>query len=288
MGRKEKLNMSQKEEKQVFNVPFRYRVRSKIKGLLPILFKSFFSILILICICIFHIVFPSISDEIDNNSNLENVFIAFGGVLCVIATLTISLAIIPIQRAIEIFSPTIRSNYIKDIFVQGILIILGIFIFVSFSLPFAGIQYTWKLYIQIEIIAISLDLVRWHFRRVSFLLEPYNAIKSLSKTVCSTISRTEKDIATASFEYLKKLPRTEWSTELLRKIETSFYHSFGKKYVYILNNWIDELEDIVLRAITRAERLTAKHGINSIIEVASSFLDSRKSNFHLYINPLMT
>ena len=274
--------MSQKKDAQFSNIPFQYRLRSKIRGLLPYLHKSFFSILIFICICISHSFFPSISNRINNYSNIDNLFVTFGVVLSAIATLTISLAIIPIQRAIEVFSPTIRRNYINDIFIQGILILLGIFIFISFSLPFIGIQKTWKLYIQFEIIAISLDLVRWHFRRISFLLEPYNAIKSLSKRACSIIRKTQRMIAVNSFKELKKRPKCEWSMELLKKNEIYFYKFFEEKYVRLLNFWIDELEDITLRAITRSEKLTVKHGINNIVEIAFTFLDSRKANFQLY------
>jgi hypothetical protein len=204
------------------------------------------------------------------------------------ATLTISLAIIPIQRAIEIFSPTVRKSYINDIFIQGIIISLGILIFVSFSLPFIDVQNSWKLYLQIGIMAVSLDLIRWHFRRISFLLEPYNAIKSLSKKVCSLINKTQRIITVNSYKELKRKPRHEWSPELLKQIELQYYKFFEGKYVSLLNYWIVEIEDITLRAIARSEKLTVKHGINSIVQIVCKFLDSRKSNYQLYPVGFMT
>jgi len=279
--------MDQKNETQSFNIPLRYRLLSGIKKLLPYLYKSFFSILIFICICISYYFFPSILNKISNYPNIDNIFVASGGMLSAIVTLTISLALIPIQRAIEIFSPTVRKSYINDIFIQGIIISLGIFIFVSFSLPFIDVRNSLKLYLQIEIMAVSLDLIRWHFRRISFLLEPYSAIKSLSKKVCSLINKTQKIIAVGSYKELKKRPKHEWSPELLKQIELQYYKFFEGKYISLLNYWIEELEDIILRAIARSEKLTVKHGIGNIVQIVCKFLDSRKANFQLYPVGLM-
>lgn len=280
--------MGQKNETRSFNIPLRYWLLSEIKKTLPYLYNNFFSILIFICLCISHNFFPSISNRINNYPNIDTLFIASGGMLSAIATLTISLAIIPIQRAIEIFSPTVRRNYINDIIIQGIIIGLGVFIFASFFLLFIDVQNNWKLYVQIEIIAISLDLIRWHFRRISFLLEPYNAIKSLSKKICSLINKIQRKIAINSYNELKRKPRHEWSPELLKQIELQYYKFFEGEYVSLLNYWIGELEDIVLRAIARSEKLTVKHGINSIIQIVCKFLDSRKANFQLYPVGFMT
>lgn len=122
-----------------YKIPFYYKLLSGIKKLLPCLYKSVFSIFIFLCLCITVIYFPSIKGEVEKYTNVDNLFFAFGGVLAAILTLTISLAVIPIQRGIEIFSPTIRRNYLNDLYIQMILIILGLFVFISFSLPFINI-----------------------------------------------------------------------------------------------------------------------------------------------------
>ncbi|MGR3301907.1 MAG: hypothetical protein ACUZ8I_05325 [Candidatus Scalindua sp.] len=270
------------EDKKQVVFPVKYRLLKTLKVSWPYLYKSFFSVLVFIFICISQNFSPAITARINNYPNIDNVFVTFGSVLSAITALTISLAIIPIQRAIEIFSPSIRRIYINDFVVNTILTCLGISIFISFSLPFLGFSNNWKLYLQIEIIAISLDLVRWHFRRISFLLEPYNAIKSLSKKVCLLISKTQKTIAVSSFNELKKRPKSDWSQEVLGQIESFYYGFFEDTYFRSINLHIDELEDITLMAITRRERSTIRHGINAIVEIVCTFLDSRSANFRLY------
>ncbi|MDD5326766.1 MAG: hypothetical protein PHY02_03005 [Phycisphaerae bacterium] len=250
----------------------------KIKGFVP----YFFSIFIFVSICISHAFFPSISDKMNRYPEIESFFIACSSVLATMIVLTVSLAIIPIQRAIEIFSPTVRRNYIEDIYIQSIFIGMGTFIFVSLLLPWISTQNNWKVYVQIEILAISLDLIRGHFRRISFLLEPDNAINSLSKRACSLIAGTQRIIAVSSFEALKKTPKTKWTIEALRTIELQHYKFFQKQYDFLLNTWINELEDIALRAISRSEKLTVKYAIDGMTKIACAFLDSRKANFQLY------
>jgi len=259
-----------------------YWIWDKIKRIRPCLYNWFFSIFIFVSIYIFHVFFSSISDRINRYPEIESIFITCAGIIATMLVLTVSLAIIPIQRAIEIFSPTIRRNYIKDYYIQSILISMGTFIFISLLLPWTSISNNWKVYVQIELLAISLDLIRWHFRRISLLLEPYHAINSLSKKACSLITKTQRIIAISSFEELKKTPRTEWSIQSLRAIELQYYKIFQNKYDVILNNWINELEDIALRAISRTEKITVKYAIDGMTKIACEFLDSRKANFQLY------
>lgn len=246
------------------------------------LYNCFFSIFVFVSICIIHGFFTSIPNKINNYEEINNLFILCGSVLATMMALIVSLSIIPIQRAIEIFSPTVRRNYIKDIFIQSILIIMGLFIFVSLLLPWISIQNNWKAYFQIEILAISLDLIRWHFRRISFLLEPYNAVNILSKEACSLITKTQRMIAINSFKKLKKISRAKWSMEVLHGIELQYYKYYKNIYDLLFSNYINELEDIALKAISRSEKLTAKYAIDGISKIVCVFLDSRKENYQLY------
>lgn len=263
-------------------------ITSKAKKVLPYFISGFFSSIIFLSICVINLCCSSVSTEINQFENIDNLYIAAGGMFGAIVTLTIALAIIPIQRAIEIFSPSIRSVYVKDIVVQGILLVLGLFIFLSFLLPFIKIPDAWKFFVLIELVAVSLDLVRWHFRRISFLLEPYNAIQILVKEVCLFVKRTQRLIAQNSYVELKKIPREQWSSEVLTHIEKQHYKLFEEQYSKRLYCWVNELEDITLRAVCRSERLTVAYGINAMVKIACTFLDSRKANFQIYPVDLFT
>ncbi len=91
--------MNKKNGRAMSTVEVIYLVRSKAKKVLPYFINSFFSSIIFLIICVINMCWPSLSTEINQFENIDNLYIAAGGMFGAIATLTIALAIIPIQRA---------------------------------------------------------------------------------------------------------------------------------------------------------------------------------------------
>lgn len=90
---------------------------------------SLFSFLIAVFLLL-----PSSQTSICNYQNIDTIFIAIGGTLITILVLAFTLAIIPIQRAVESFSPSVSYIYRNDWLTKFIFVLISLFALVSFVL----------------------------------------------------------------------------------------------------------------------------------------------------------
>ena len=133
-------------------------------------------------------------------------FIAIGSTLITILILTYSLALLPVQRSIESFSKSISFIYRSDKTTTIVFIIISAFAIVSFlfglNIKLYNASIFYYLLLAILLIGITLDLLRWYHQRITKLLEPENAIKSLVQKTFSFINKSHSRISFISKWYL--------------------------------------------------------------------------------------
>lgn len=216
--------------------------------------------------------------------NIDTIFIAIGGMIGTMLALVFSLSIIPIQRAVETFSPSISWLYRNDRITQCIYIILAIFCLLSFAMSIdgvAGLQISKLLPVEIIMVAITLDLLRWHYRRISRMLEPGNAINQLSLRIMKYIDKTQQRISRLAQIQWWALPADQKKDRQKEQLESALYLAFRNHHLPI-NKWSSELAEISYKATARNEIHTSKLAIDALKEVACYYLNCRKDNLILY------
>jgi hypothetical protein len=170
-----------------------------------------FSILGLSCFSVYLPRFHAALAQLPNPRDLQ---LAVGALIGTVLTLGFSLSIIPIQRASEMYTPTIIRLFRTARAIQlPFLALLSICLtsFASVLLPVAGIAATKTIPILIIFVAISLDLLRQLYRTVTALLQPKEAVWRLERT------RRRPRMAFATRRQTGKLHAGELPEGFLRK-----------------------------------------------------------------------
>jgi uncharacterized membrane protein len=148
---------------------------------------------------------PKPREAISRFENIDTVFVAAGGMIGTIIALIISLSILAVQRAAETFTPLISRLYREDRRTHLLFIILVILCILSFIFSIKGVL--WGLTqselfpIQILFVALTFDLSRMHYRRISQLMDTNEAINLLSKELLTHIARIQKSVSRAAKGY---------------------------------------------------------------------------------------
>lgn len=226
---------------------------------------------------------PYAQNILGKYENLYPAFMAIGGIIGTMLALVLSLSIIPIQRATEVFTPSIINAYKTDRVTLFIFSLLILFCVGSFTFGVDGITGvpTSKVFpLAILCLATSLDLLRWHHRRVTALLTSDFAVKRILKVSTAYIRKLHRQItklARIQFRLLPDEKQNEQSQELLQ----SAIYQAHPHHMEILKHQSDEIAEIIHKAIAREETNTAKSGITALVSIANSYLRSRKTNLML-------
>ena len=132
------------------------------------------------------------------NTILSDIFIGIGTLIGTIIALMLTISLISIQKAAEIFTPSVVGLCRDDSISRAIVLIISVFGLLSFCMAINGvfgISHTLLLPIQIIMLGITLDLIRWHHRRVSMLLEPAKGIDILWGKIRHHIDYCAKKVA---------------------------------------------------------------------------------------------
>lgn len=231
------------------------------------------------------LVLPRSQEIIEAYKNIDSIFIAMAGMLGTILVLAFTLSIIPIQRSVEYFTPSISRLYRNDKITSFIFISISIFTLVLFVFSIDSIAFNIKRAIllpaAIAIIGISLDLIRWHLKHVCLLLEPTKAISLLEKNITDFIWGMQKRIernARISYYSLAESEKAETSPVSL---ESTMYLSLPHIQNSI-NNRLSELAELAHKSISRDEVYTTERVINALANVEITYIDCRKDNRLVY------
>ncbi|MGH7793087.1 MAG: hypothetical protein ACREOB_12310, partial [Thermodesulfobacteriota bacterium] len=249
---------------------------------------SYYAVTILGVIMAGALYYPAAQKAISEFKNLDTIFIAAGGMIGTILALVFSLSIIPIQRAVETFTPSITRLYRDDHVTQLIFIALAAFCLLSFIMAIDGIiiglHGSTLLPIEIVIVAITLDLLRWHYRRISQLLEPSKAIRHLSLRITEYIDQTQRIVSRLAQIQWRTLSAEEKANQSQEQLESVLYKAFHD-HCTTVNVWTGELAETALKVVARGETHTAGLAISAMAEVACHYLNCRKDNLIVFSSP---
>ncbi|MBI4837660.1 MAG: DUF2254 domain-containing protein [Nitrospirae bacterium] len=226
---------------------------------------------------------PVVQGKIREYKNFDTIFIAAGGLIGTMLALVFSLSIIPIQRAVESFTPSVTRLYRIDYVTQIIFITLALFCLFSFIMAVDGVlglPDSILLSLEMFFIAVSLDMLRWHHRRVTKLLEPSNAIHRLSEQIKKYIDKSQNRLARLAKIQRFFLSAEQKTNQSQEQIETALYAVLPKYHITV-NTWIGELAEITQKAMSAGNINTASLAISAITKLACHYINCRKDNLIL-------
>ncbi|HYR75928.1 MAG TPA: hypothetical protein VEM96_08800 [Pyrinomonadaceae bacterium] len=231
---------------------------------------------------------PSSQRLISQYRSIDTIFIAAGGMIGTIIALIFSLSIIVVQRAAETFTPFITRLYREDWKTHLIFVVLVVLCLISFLFSIDGIAFgltqTRLLPIQIVIIALTYDLSRLQYRRVSQLMDTNEALNILLRKMFRHIDGIQKDVNKLAKQLRVALLTDKTEDMPIENFETVVYQS-SPLYTDLLAIGLGEMAELATRAISKGEIHTAQKAISSISALAVYYLNSRKANIALFPAP---
>lgn len=214
---------------------------------------------------------------------LEAILSQLGATYGTILALVLTLSFIPIQRASEVWSPSIVRLYRQDTVTYITFVALGIFCIASFMLAvrgLGGVPVSVVLALSLAILGISLDMLRWYHGHVCQLLDPTYAVGLALQQVKRAIDET-KALVTRVGRLQHQLLSSEQQIQFAPEdIEVTVYPRVPG-YPNSINSRINDLAEIVIKAVARGEKLLAKTAIFAIADLTIHYLSSRKNNLTL-------
>lgn len=226
---------------------------------------------------------PSIRTVADAFQPLEAILSQLGATYGTILALVLTLSIVPIQRAGEVWSPSIIRLYRRDPVTYITFVALGIFCVASFVLAvrgLGGIAVSSVLAMSLAILGISIDMLRWYHGHVCQLLDPTHAVSVSVRQVKRTIDDlNELVVRIAKLQH--RVLSTEQQREIAREDIESVIYPRMPGYPYSINSWVNDLSEIAIKAIARGEKLLAKASVFAVAELVIHYLSARKNNLTL-------
>lgn len=226
---------------------------------------------------------------LDDFKPFETILAPLGATYATILALVLTLSIVPIQRAGEVWSPSIVRLYRRDPATHVSFIVLGIFCIACFTFAvrgLAGIPVSVTFACAIATLGISLDLLRWYHGHVCQLLDPTQAVRIEFQQAKQTINRTQSLVTRIARVQYRMLDSKSQKDISIEDIETTIYPRIAN-YPNSINHWINDLGEITVKAVSRGERLLAKAAVFSIAELTNHYLSLRKQNLRIFPSPTM-
>lgn len=184
---------------------------------------------------------PQFRDVVDKFDPLESILSQLGATYGTILALVLTLSIIPIQRAAEVWSTSIVRLYRRDPVTYTTFVSLGIFCVASFLLAVKElfpVSVSMVLALSLSVLGVSLDILRWYHSHVCRLLDPVYAISVALKEAKRSIDHLNAQVSrVAQLQY--HLLSTEQQQKFnVEAIESTIYPRFPD-YPGAINYWIN-------------------------------------------------
>jgi len=226
---------------------------------------------------------PQLRVIADAFQSLEAILPQLGATYGTILALVLTLSIIPIQRAAEIWSPSIIRLYRRDRATYVTFVALGVLCVVSFLFAvrgLAGMPVSIVLAFSLTTLGISLDMLRWYHGHICQLLDPTYAVGLALKQVKRLIDEKKALVTRVARLQHQLLSYSQQSQFTVEDIETTVYPRITG-YQNSVNSSINDLAEIAIKAVARGEKLLAKTAIFAIADLTIHYLSSRKHNLTL-------
>jgi len=226
--------------------------------------------------------FPESRKALEGLQSGEAVFTSLGATFGTILALVLTLSLIPIQRAGEMWSPVIIRLYRRDTLTHITFIVLGTFCAASFMLAVKGVfGVPTSIIIPIAIVALglSLDLLRWYHRHVCKLLDPAYAVRTVIINARKIIDQIQGAVAREANLKHGKLTAQQKEEVNLPDVEAAMY-PLVSGYPNAINDWIHDVAEIAGKATSRGDKYLASAAITAIQEIINLFSNCQERESH--------
>lgn len=226
---------------------------------------------------------PQFRSVADGFTPSEAILSQLGATYGTILALVLTLSIIPIQRAGEVWSSSIVRIYRGDPVTYSTFVMLGVFCAASFLFSvhgIAGVSVSIVLAFSLAMLGISLDVLRFYHGHVCRLLDPMHAVGLVLKHAKRTVDEAKvlvKRVARLQHRSLNSVQQSQFAIE---DFESAIYPRIAG-YPNSINSWSNDLTEIAIKAVARNEKLLAKTAIFALAELTIHYLSSRKHNLTL-------
>lgn len=237
--------------------------------------------------CAAILVVPQLRATVDSFRELGSVLSQLGATYGTILALVLTLSIIPIQRAAEVWSPSIVRLYRRDPATYVTFVALGVFCVASFLLTVDGlfaVQASVVMALSLAVLGLSLDILRWYHGHVCRLLDPINTISLALKEGEQAIDRLQTRVTRISRLQYQLLEAKQQRDVSVEAIKSSIYPRMPG-YPDSINSWINDLAEIGIKAVARGEKFLGKSSVVAIANLTIYYLSSRKLNLTLMPAP---
>lgn len=222
----------------------------------------------------------SAQNAISNFEGISAVFVGAGGMIGTMLALVLTLSMAPLQRAAEVFTWSILRQYRNDAVSLLIFLLLSLFCMASFVLgarPVIGTHLEKVVPLELLVIGLSLDLLRWHHRHVVDMLTPGVALNRLLKAALRFVVKSQRRILRLSKMNYATLTEKQKKDESSEIVESALYAAHPE-YTASIKSYLDQIAEIVQKAVSRKETSTATAGISKLVRIALEYLNQRKDN----------
>lgn len=226
---------------------------------------------------------PTFRSAADAFGPSEAILSQLGATYGTILALVLSLSIIPIQRAGEVWSSSIVRIYRGDPVTYGTFVMLGIFCAASFLFSvhgIAGISVSIVLAFSLVMLTASLDVLRFYHGHVCRLLEPTHAVELVLKHAKRTVDDTNELVSRVARLQYQSISPAQKNQIAIEDFEGAIYPRITG-YPNSINSWGNDLAEIAIKAVARNEKLLARNAIFALAGLTTHYLSSRKNNLTL-------
>lgn len=226
---------------------------------------------------------PQARSVVDAFQPLEAILSQLGATYGTILALVLTLSIIPIQRAGEVWSPSIVRLYRRDPVTYVTFVALGVLCATSFLLAvrgLAGMPVSIVMAFSLAILGVSLDMLRWYHGHICQLMDPTHAVGLALKHVRRAIDDTKVLVTRVARLQHKLLSATQQRQFSVEDIEGTVYPRI-LGYPNSVNSWVNDLTEIAIKAVARSEKLLAKAAVFAVADLTIHYLSSRRQNLTL-------
>jgi predicted membrane protein DUF2254 len=225
---------------------------------------------------------PQLRAAVDSFQPLEAILSQLGATYGTILALVLTLSIIPIQRAAEVWSPSIVRLYRRDPVTYVTFVGLGVFCVASFLLAVKGAfpgPVSVVLALSLAVLGVSLDILRWYHGHICRLLDPVHAVGLASKEAKKTIGRIQYQVTRIARLQHQLLDAEQQRGVSVETLEATIYPRI-QGYPAV-NSWVNDLAEVGIKAVARGEKLLAKTAVLAIADLTNCYLSSRRHNLTL-------
>ncbi len=211
-------------------------------------------------------------------SDMLNALVGIGALIGTMFTLVVSLSMLPVQSASERVTPLVVRLFARDSTSAAIVALLACLCVVVVGLGFASSTVaSLATRVAPAILGLTLDLIRWHGRRMAKLLDPVEGLRVVTRLCEKIIQRFQRRVAASArmmrrVQYPGRVPPERPAT-----LETALY-LLDKTHAPTISRFVVDVAETTLKAIDRGDLTTAIAGVTGIFSIGRSYVEARRGN----------